>query len=406
MSDNSIRAVTEDEYPAFVGAVAFQFAEDIHPDDVAAYRPVTELDRTRAVFEGDRIVATAETLTFRMAVPGGPPVACGGLTSVGVRTTHRRQGLLTALMREHLADARDRGEPVTALYASEAPIYGRFGYGPAVPSIRFELARHHAVLRDDVDVRGVDFVDPMDDRAGLVAAYDRLHPTVPGMMGRDDRWWELYLGEKSDEERHRKGYSSRFTAALEDRGYVTYRVKEGWTDNAPDNELLVTELIAADDDAYAALWQFVCSVDLVTRIKAGARPPDEPLPHMLVDSARFVARHSEPMYVRLLDLPAAMEARTYGTRDALVLDVDDPFWPDNSGRWLLDGGTDGAECRRTDDAPDLSLGTAELATAYLGGVRLSTLAHARRVVEHTPGAVQRADALFGAQRAPWNARIF
>ncbi|CAN5848108.1 GNAT family N-acetyltransferase [soil metagenome] len=400
----TIRPVTEEEYPAFVRAVARQFGDDVHDDDITAYRTVTDLDRTLGAFDGDRIVGTTETISFDMSVPGGGTVSCGGVSAVGVRTTHRRQGLLTALMRRQLDDADDRGEPFTALYASEAPIYGRFGYGPAGPSVSVKAPRADLGMDPPADPSSVELVEADEAIRRCPGIYEAVRAQRPGMMSRTDAWWRFAIGR--DEERRRRGASARYHAILGDRGYATYRIKTGWTDNGPDGTLQVSELIAADGEAEAALWAFLASVDLITTIEAHLRPADDVLPVRLANTAKAKVEVSEPLYVRLVRVAEALTARAYPITDALVLDVRDPFREANTGRWRLEAGPDGSTCKPTDDDADLALDVSALAAVSLGGVTWTRLARAGRITAHTPGALARADRLFATALLPWNPAIF
>ena len=165
--------------------------------------------------------------------------------------------------------------------------------------------------------------------------------------------------------------------------------------------MTVKELVTATDDAYAALWQFCFDMDLVTTVTADRRAADEPLPWLMADPRRLKQTFKDASWFRLVDVPAALSARAYSANDGLVLRVLDPFLEWNDGRVRLDGGPEGADCRATDQEPDLTLSAADLGAVYLGGVKLRTLQHAGRVEEHTTGALGRADAMFATDLMPW-----
>ena len=176
-------------------------------------------------------------------------------------------------------------------------------------------------------------------------------------------------------------------------GYVRYTV-EGST-------LVILELMAATDDAYAATWRFCLDMDLMTNITAAHRAADEPLLWMLADPRRLQQSSQDASWLRLVNVPAALSGRTYATSGSLVLQVRDSFSEWNDGRLLLNGGPEGAECNSTDQEPDLSVSVADLAAAYLGAVKFRTMLHAGRVEEHTAGALARADAMFSTDMQPW-----
>lgn len=404
-----LRAVRPEELETFVRATEVAFGSHLHDEDVEAERLVFEADRNLAAFDGEAMVATAGARTYRLTVPGAE-LPTAGVTSVGVHPTHRRRGLMTAMMRRQLDDVHERGELLAALWASESAIYGRFGYGLAAPTVRLTL-----------DKRRSEFVVPVDRDAGRVRllekdaaleafapVYERVRPVQPGMHDRTgpSAWRNLFV----DLERHRHGASALFFALFESahgsEGYVAYRFKHDWAEGTPEGRVDVEELVAATPTAYAGLWRYCLDIDLAATVEAWNRPPDEPLLHMLADPRRARAQLRDGLWVRLVDVPAALAGRRYGRGDALTLEVHDQFCPWNEGRFWLNGGPGEAECRPTTDRPDLELSAADLGAAYLGGVRFSTLARAGRVREHADGALRRADAMFGWDPAPWCPDVF
>jgi predicted acetyltransferase len=401
----TIRSITDEEFDDYARAVALQFGEVMEDEDIERYRSICDLERTVACFDRGAIIATAENLTFTMGLPGAAPAGCGGLTAVGVHPTRRRRGILTALMRSILDDVHERGEPFGALYASESRIYGRFGYGPAAPTIRVAVDHPWGRLqRRAADVDDIRLVDAEEALTSFPAVYDGVQATTPGMMSRSPAMWEFVL--RHDPERHRQGFGPQLHAVLEGRGYAIYRIKEGWSDNVPDSTLRVIELTAVDPEAYAALWQFCLQMDLVAHVEANLRPPDEPLALAIEDTARLRSTPAEPLYLRLVRLDTALTTRAYAVSDSLVLQVRDATCPWNEGRWQLEAGPQGATCERSRAEPDVTLDTAELATMFLGGVRASTLGRARRIEHHRDGVLERLDRLFAGDRAPWNPRTF
>ncbi len=405
--DIEIRPVTEDEDAAYYHATERSFGHHFSPEDMELYRSITERDRTLAAFDGDEIVGTAGAFSLAVTIPGGElPMA--GVTAVGVLPSHRRRGILTALMRRQLQDVRDRGEPLAGLWASEGSIYGRFGYG---------LASLHAELR--ADRQGATFLvdQPDSGRIALVEkdaalpemrhVYERMRPTRNGMLSRGDRIWTMNY---ADRERWRHGASALFYAlhrtgdAVD--GFATYRIKSEWTDGIPGGMLEVNEVLAEHPQAYAALWRFLFGVDLIGTVEAWDRPIDDPLMHMLTEPRRLRIRVADAMYLRILDVRAALSSRRYAVDGRLVLDVRDPFGGFGEGRFELEGGPDGATCRATTAAPDLTLGAVDLGAMYLGGASPRALAGAGRVLEERPGALHAAWRLFATDAAPWCPYMF
>jgi predicted acetyltransferase len=338
-----------------------------------------------------------------MAVPGGGSLACGGVTRVGVAATHRRRGLLTAMMRRQMDDMRERGEPLAALYASEAPIYGRFGYGLATYTAEIEIQRAQAsFLRPGSTGGRVVMVDVPAAVDAFTDVWSRVQPTQPGMLTLDARWWRMEL---ADLETSRHGFSPHYRVVYEadgkPTGFALYRIKMDWDATGPIGVLRVDQLIAASADAYAALWRYLLDVDLIARVTAEARPVDEPLRFLLADSRQPKTSTDDGIWLRLVDVPAALAGRRYATQGRLVLRVRDAFAPWNDGHYELNGGPTDAVCERCTDDPDLELSAADLAAVYLGGNRFRTLHQAGRMQELHRGAVARADAMFATDRAPW-----
>lgn len=396
-----LRPITDEERTAFTHAVGRQFGEALPAHRVERYARMIETDRSVAAFEGDRIVGTTAVETYQIAVPGGI-AGCAGITAVGVRTDFRRRGLLTRMMRQSLDQARDRGEPLSALYSSEQAIYGRYGFGPAAPAVRLRVRSAQPLLSEPVDDE-VRLVDTDEARRRMREVFDDVWTRQPGMIGRTESRWELVHAEDDPDG---EGTPSPYYAFVGNRGYAVYRLSRGEGDGPPGGTVRVMELIAADGRAHAALWQFLASVDLYPNVEAGLRPPDEPLVHMLRDPDCLQTSDHEALWLRLVDVPAALQARRYEVPGELVIEVADEFCPDNSGRWALRGGPDEAACERTDRSPDLSMDVAALATGYLGGQRFATLVRARRVDERTPGSARLADAMFASDPLPWNPRFF
>lgn len=395
-----------EELPAFARAVDTAFG--LHPTDelVAVTRSVAELDRTLAVVDDGEIVAGAAALTFELTLPGLTTVPAAAVTEVGVLPTHRRQGLLTALMRRQLDDVAARGEPVAVLGASESRIYGRFGYGCAAMCCSVEIeATGDRPSRPGPDGSRFRLVGSDAMAAVLPGIYDRYRLTQPGEVSRTPGWWD---GFRIDPEVFRGDAGARFGVVYSDpagepAGYVTYRMKVDWLHD-DHHVMFVEDLVATTPEARIALWRYCLSVDLVTTVTAPNVPVDDPFGWTLPDPRRFaVTGVSDLLWLRLVDLPVALAARRYCAEGALVLEVADAFRPAQAGRYRLDAGPEGAECRRDDPTGevDLALDVAQLGAAFLGGVRFTTLARAGLVDERRAGALARADALFASSPMPW-----
>ncbi|GAA3746854.1 putative acetyltransferase [Spinactinospora alkalitolerans] len=407
-----IRPIEEPEFPTFVAVFEEAFASAGDPSRHAERaRPIAEFDRTLAAFDGDRVVGTTGIRSFTMTLPGGQrPVA--GVTAVSVLPTHRRRGILSALMRRQLSDIRERGrEAVAALFASEAPIYGRYGYGPAARSVDLTLRRGEGALRADAPrdpALRVRLAAPKEVRKELALVHQGSAAQRVGEFVRDDNWWKVLLEDPEDE---RGGFSEAKCALVEDDagplGYALYRIRPAWDAHGlADSALHVGQLHATAPAAYALLWEHLLSRDLVTTVTAGNRPVDDPLLHLLTERDRARSILTDNLWVRLVDLPRALEQRAYSAPVDLVIEVTDRVCPWNAGRWQLSADTRNARCEPAEREPDVRLDVATLGAAYLGGTRLGSYAAAGLVTEEREGAVAELDTALSHPTQPHCGVIF
>ncbi|GGZ18272.1 UPF0256 protein [Streptomyces poonensis] len=382
---------------AFGGALESSVERDL-------WEALTEHDRSLGLWDGDECVGTAGAFTFRVTVPGGASVPAAGITMVSVAATHRRRGLLRTMMRRQLDDIRAWGEPLAVLTASEPDIYGRFGYGIATQALSAEVDTSRVRLSVPPGTDGVRlrYAAPGEVLDACEAVYAQRVPERPGMLARRPGWERLGLLDPESE----RGGQSPLQCVVAERGadvvgYARYRIKPDWDHRGSDSAVHLSELEALDPAAHAALWRFLFDIDLTTMIVAPGRPVDEPWLHMVSDIRRCSVRLRDALHVRLVDVGAALEARTYQTPVDVVFEVEDAFCPWNAGRWRLTGDSKGASCKRTDEAADLALSVRELGAAYLGGVSLASLAGAGRVRELRQGALTEASVAFASAVAPW-----
>jgi predicted acetyltransferase len=398
--DVIIRTIEPAEAEACARAASLAFSQPFDKERFEASFDTLEPERTLAAWEGPTVVATAGASTFRLSVPGGH-LGAAGVRNVGVLPTHRRRGLLTELIRRQLDDVRSRGEPLACLWASESRIYRRFGFGLAVLGLSWEVARAatHFVPGIPVDLP-VRLVEGDEVRPAMAAVHERLWRTRPGMVDRSPAWISLLLRRRR-ELRHALVEGPSGVEA-----YASYRVTADWSIGGPLHELVAAEVIAVSPQAEGTVWRFLLDTDLVRTVKAGQRPVDEPLVWMLADTQALQRRVTDALWVRLVDLEGALSGRRYSTDVGVVLEVSDAFCPWNEGRWLLEGGPDGARCTRTSARPDLSLDTADLAATFLGGVGLGPLVRAGRVAERVAGAAARTHAALAWDPPPWAVTFF
>jgi len=392
-----IRNPAEDELRAVMDAGETAFGGEQREGEFERFSKLIPRERWFAAYDGSRPVGTAASFPFRLTVPGGE-LAAGGVTWVGVLPSHRRRGILTELMKRQIADLRDRGEPLAILYSSEPPIYGRFGYGVVAPAIEMDGETARFSYRDDPGPSGaVRIIDAEEALRILPPVYDTVRREVPGFVARDSDVWKLT--RLADPEHWRRGAGRKFFAVIEfdgkPVGYAIYRIKSDWQDGFSQSQVLLVEAIAASPAATRELYRFIYGIDLVVRVQ-GRYDPDSPLFLMVTDPRSLHLKVSEGLWLRFVDLEAALAGRTYAGDDAVVVDVRDSFCPWNAGRWRI-----GKTVERTDDEADLELDTADLASAYLGAFDINELGAAERIRELKPGALQRASDLFRTARPPY-----
>jgi predicted acetyltransferase len=393
-----VRPLSRADEAEFFELDQWAFGFDPADADPGPARAQLEQDRLAGVRLGDppKLVGIHAVLTQDLTVPGGS-IPCGGLTWVAVHPEARRRGVLRAMMRYHLDDLRRRGEPVSALFAAEAAIYGRFGYGLTSRWVELTPGRG-AALRD------------VPGSADLTASFETADRNGrPGWVSRSEGalWGSAFFVPASSA----RGQDHLRLLTVRDgtgdvRGYALFTRRVDWSGTGANGTVSVREAIALDGAAAHALWSRLLDLDLTARVEIRRRALDDALLHLLVDVRAAEPRFGDALWLRIVDLPATLAARRYPVPVDVVLDVTDAFCPWNAGRWRLKGGPDGASCEATDAAPDLALDVRDLASAYLGGESLTALASAGLVRELRPGALPEAAAAFAWPVAPYCGWLF
>lgn len=403
-SEYVLRAATGDEHDRFAGLFAASMMFESSPSDLD--RELFEPERALVAVDSDQIVGTAKAMTRDLSVPGGV-VAAAHVTAVGVRATHRRRGILSSLMSRQL---REVPEALAVLWASEAGIYGRFGYAAAAWGVSYEVDLHRVKpLRVDGSAGRIEEVPAEDAPAQLAGVLRELQARRPGVSGRSDARWRAQLQDQPD---HRGGRNARQILVHRDEagvvdGYALWRGKMNWGPTGPANEVAVEELVALEPTAYHALWYHLLTIDLAAKLEYGHAAVDEPLLQLVSNPVALNRRLTESLWVRLTDVPRALAQRRYATAVDVVIEVTDHLVEGNNGRFRLTGGVgEEATCERTDSTPDLSTSVTELSAAYLGGRPLAEFAATGRVSEHTPGSLSATTTAFGWPVAPVSLEVF
>jgi predicted acetyltransferase len=407
-----LKHMTDATFKEFHAAISRGFQEEPRPQTLELDRQIFENKRMFGFKVGRRWVSTCGDFARRLTVPGGADVPTAAVTVVTVHPPYRRRGLLTAMMRHQLEQVAERGEPLAALWASESLIYGRFGYGPATSRAVLSGTNRRLGFLPGVGTTGsVDEVSRKEFLAVAPGLHQAMRPERPGTMVRDEHVWEFAV---FDMEFARRGSSEiRYVLHYDENGdadgFATYRFKEKF-DEEPEGEVRIKEVWAEEPAAYASLWRYLLDLDLARTFSLWASPVDEPLRHLVTDARAVGTSITDNLYLRVVDVVAALAARKYAAGVDLVIEIDDPVLPGNSGRYRIvtDGDPSGstAEVTRVTTDADVSMGILELGTIYLGGVPLTDLHRVRRVTEHTPGATRRRSRRPRRHRAPWCPDMF
>lgn len=399
-----LRTVTEEELPRWAQSVALHFGDEASPERIERLRQRLPHDRAFAMLDGERIVGNSGVYPFDVSLPGGVTRPCAGVTAVGVASDWRRRGLLRRMMRAVLDQAHALGEPFAALYASESPIYGRYGYGIAAPVVDLHIDALRVAIRSPVGTDDVALVDVPTALRELPPIYEAARRQRGGMMSLSQPWWRTLL--EHDDRDERNGMSPRHIALVPGRGFALYRWKEDWDGVVPKGRVDVQALVATDPEAESALWELLLGVDLTIVVAAEQRPPDDALPYLVDNRALVRDIGGLHLYLRLVDVPAALTSRAYAADGDVSFTVTDEVCAWNAGTWRVVARDGVATCERTDGHGDIALDVAELASLTLGGVRLDQLVRARRAAAHRPDRVVVADRMFAVERAPWHPIVF
>jgi predicted acetyltransferase len=404
--DLDIRPCTSsEEVRKAIAPIGYYFGRSApDPDQADRLTRFLPAERVYAAWEDGRAVGGLGAFPFELTVPGGR-VPAAGVSVAGVLPTHRRRGVLRAMMRALLDACRERGEPVAYLWATEDTIYGRFGFGLASFTAEIDLARDRSAFYAPFAPSGrVRLISPATAEEFLAPIYERVAAQTPGMFARSSKWWQIRT--LADPEWRRGSSGDLQCAVLENEGrptaYALYRINSSFERGLQIGSVAVIEAIGESPEATRAIWRYLLDIDWMARVKAWLLPLDHPLLLLLAEPRRLGFSLRDGVWVRLLDIRAAMSARSFQAKGSVVVDVLDEFCPWNAGCWRV--GSDGVG--RTEEAPGLRCDVSVLGSIYLGGFTWTQLARALRVQELLPGAVAQADAIFSVTGAPWCPEIF
>jgi predicted acetyltransferase len=391
----------------FFESAEIAFGEHFQPDDLPVLEPLFEADRALAAHDGDRMVGNAAIISFDLTVPGGT-LPAAGVSAVGVQPTHRRRGILREMMRRQLEEVHERGEPLAVLWASEGSIYQRFGYGLATLGASIELERSRSAFRLPHEHAGsIRFVTREEAGKLFPPVYDRIQPSRVGFFTRSPAFWDSLF---YDPERWRHGGGPAFHVVHEldgtVDGYARYRIHDDWEMTGSKSRLLVMELMAEHAAAHLDLWRFLFDVDLIATITGRFLAVDDPLLLAMAEPRRLRFTVGDALWLRVVDVAAALAGRSYVGSGRTVIEVSDDFCPWNDGIWTLEVEDGSAAAEKSDDAAELALDVTDLAAIYLGAFTVADLLRAGRGRELRTGSAARLDGLLRADRAPWCPAVF
>lgn len=395
---------SRDELRGALLPISHYFGSALPDEQLASFARVLAPPRACCAWDGSQIIGGAGALALDLTVPGGR-VRAAGVTVVGVLPTHRRRGVLRALMRHQLDACRERDEPVGYLWASEEAIYGRFGFGLASLSAAIDLPREHSAYHGPPAPAGRASLVSLDAAEALLGPiFARVADTVPGMFLRSSDWWQARILTDPEWRRQGRGNLQCVVIALDHRpsAYALYRVNPKLAEGAAAGSVEVVEALGDSPKATHALWRYLLDIDLMSRTKAPMLPLDHPLLLMVAEPRRLRLNIRDGTWVRLVDVGAALSARTFWPEATVVVDVIDEFCPWNAGCWRVGTGV----VERTGDPADLRCDVSALGSVYLGGFTWRQLFEALRVEALRPDAIRRADAIFQPLGAPWCPEIF
>jgi predicted acetyltransferase len=388
--------------------VDLAFGSSYDPADDAAFQPFFSTYDVIGAYDGDLMVGGGALWHTTLTVPGGE-VPASAVTAVGVLPTHRRRGALTAMMRRQLDDIHDSGDPLAMLWASEGGIYGRYGYGMATINAVIEAERSRIAFRDRAVPTGtLRFVEADEATRLLPSLFEQVRDTRAGFFARAEHYWRAEIFHDPPHRRRGGGpllYVVHQTGGTDD-GYAMYRINQDWGTRGPASVLNVYEVTGTTPQVHAELWQFLFNVDLIATVRARPQPVDAPLLRMVTEPRRLGMTLGDGMWLRVVDVAAALESRGYARDGSLVIELRDALCGWNAGRWSLEAGFDGARVQRTERGADVAMDVGDLAALDLGGATFAELRAANRCEEISQGGSARFDALFRTDLAPFCPLIF
>ena len=401
-----IRTCPPDRFIELLKTAEIGFGEDVSDELIERVRKLSDPERFVCALDGDRFVATGGVFSVRLSVPGGD-LAAGGVTWVTVLPSQRRRGILRGMMRLMVDDCHARSEPLAMLWASEGAIYQRFGFGLATYSLQFDAETAAWGFARDRRVEGACRLLRVGEGLDLVTpVYEAVYRQRAGFLSRTPDWW---VGQLPLADKDAKGGEARrlvvFESGTGPEAYAVYKTKSTWDRRGANGTVIVEEAIGSTERGTREIWRYLFNIDLMHKLEVHRLPVDHPVQLMAAEPRRLGMGLGDGLWLRIVDVKAAIEGRTYGiaahAEGRVTFDLDDEYCPWNAGRWTLEVSDGRARVTPAKAAADLAMDANDLGSLFLGGFSAASLAQSGRVVELRPGGLADTDALFRTALQPW-----
>jgi len=395
-----VRSVAKNELGAFSVVLESAFGISRKEADSLVDRliRVAPLERTRGAFAGSELIGTLGCFPFDLAVPGGT-LQMAGTALVSVLPTYRKQGVMRALMKSHLDEARALGEPLAGLWTTGGSLYGRYGYGPATDAQLLELDSRSVRFRSDDSELSIRLIADDDVEHILPQVYERVRRHRPGVLSRTDSFWRFGPFADLSDQGGDAGRVAVHDAGGTADGYVAYTLRREGSNNT-EGVVQIAEMMSTTPASHEAMWRYVTRIEMYPNVEYANQAVDDPLRWLLVDQRIARQRIKDALWLRILDVERALEGREYGSAGTLLVGIMDPLYEDISGTYLLEVTDGGATCRRVEAAAEVTMDIDVLASLYLGGHDVGSLARAGRI-RFAGEAEAKAHRMFKWDRSPW-----
>lgn len=392
----TVRPIDPEEMDEFVRVVALCL--NMSPEPI---RASMQPEFTLCAFEDDKLATAYAAWPFTMRI-NGAPVPIAGVTTVGTLPVFRLRGNLRRIMQTDFQRLYEReGPPLAVLYASQAAIYQRYGYGIVSTHISYRVEPRYLTFAHGVPIRGSLRESGRDEAALLNDVFRRYRDPRNGVIHRSRPLWAA--NQFADPPEHHELSVVVYEEDGQALGYVIYTTGPGsYPPPGVGGVLNVREVVWLTPAAYIALWRHIAGFELMREVIWRSAPSDDPLPHLLLEPRMLQATARDGILARIVDLPRTLASRTYATEAVLTFEVQDELCPWNAGRWRMETGADGAaRVARTTENPQVTMPVSTLAMLLFGQISAGEAARMGRLDAHDEPALDAWDAVFRTRYRPF-----